>query len=567
MFVFAMLLFLFCRGLALAEGDADSGPIEENNGEKIQGQGFDSIEGLINIMKQKGVINDDEAEKFIKQYRAQEEEPKKRGPVLVITPEEGNEKYFEDIAREANEAIEKDVEQVKGQVDQNMDELLRRSRLAERRIDDLEEKVATDVGGALQKLSWAKKIRWGGDVRIRYHGQYFDKDNGLAADFTDYTVINTQKDRHRMRYRVRLAANAKITEGKETEIGSVDMGIRISTGNEDNPVSNNDTFGDYSGGDGIVFDRAFLKWTYQPQEPVWFDNIPEVSITAGRIPNPWFYTNLIWDHDLNFEGVAVNFKSDTQMKNPWSTFMTVGAFPIEELEWGADDKWLYGGQVGVSYQKTMGVSWKLGAAYYDYHNIVGNENQTDEGDIADSQPLFVQHGNTLYDVNPNLSSSGIWAALASEYQELNITAMVDIDYWFPVHITLLGDYVKNLGYDKDDVSDRVGYEVDEETEAYHVKLSVGYPKMRGFGEWNWSMAYKYVERDAVLDAFADSDMHLGGANYKGWIMGLQYGLYKNLWLQARWFSSDAISETINPLGYSAEPMSVDVFLLDINARY
>ena len=66
------------------------------------------------------------------------------------------------------------------------------------------------------------------------------------------------------------------------------------------------------------------------------------------------------------------------------------------------------------------------------------------------------------------------------------------------------------------------------------------------------------EADAVLDAFTDSDFHLGGTNNKGFILGAQYGLGKNTWLSARWLSSNEIRGL---------PLSIDVFQLYFNAKF
>ena len=62
----------------------------------------------------------------------------------------------------------------------------------------------------------------------------------------------------------------------------------------------------------------------------------------------------------------------------------------------------------------------------------------------------------------------------------------------------------------------------------------------------------------MLDAFTDSDFHLGGTNAEGFFVGGAYGLYKNTWLAARWMSADEISGL---------PLSIDVFQLDLNATF
>jgi hypothetical protein len=71
-------------------------------------------------------------------------------------------------------------------------------------------------------------------------------------------------------------------------------------------------------------------------------------------------------------------------------------------------------------------------------------------------------------------------------------------------------------------------------------------------------AYKRLETNSVLDAYTDSDFHLGGTNTKGWLVGGNYGLDKNTWLTLRWFSADAIEGST----YSA-----DVLLIDLNAKF
>jgi hypothetical protein len=72
------------------------------------------------------------------------------------------------------------------------------------------------------------------------------------------------------------------------------------------------------------------------------------------------------------------------------------------------------------------------------------------------------------------------------------------------------------------------------------------------------MAYRYLERDAVLDAFTDSIFHVGGTNARGWTAGVQYGLTKSAWLNLRWLSSDAID---------GPKYSIDTVNVDLNARF
>ena len=82
--------------------------------------------------------------------------------------------------------------------------------------------------------------------------------------------------------------------------------------------------------------------------------------------------------------------------------------------------------------------------------------------------------------------------------------------------------------------------------------------MKKRSDWQFTTAYKYLERDAVLDAFTDSDFHLGGTDTKGWILGGSYGLGANAWLTLRWLSANEID---------GAPLAIDILQVDVNAKF
>jgi hypothetical protein len=70
--------------------------------------------------------------------------------------------------------------------------------------------------------------------------------------------------------------------------------------------------------------------------------------------------------------------------------------------------------------------------------------------------------------------------------------------------------------------------------------------------------YKRVERDAVLDAFTDSDLHGGGTDAKGYTLGGSWGLGRNTTLTGRWLSADSIS---------GAPLALDTLQVDLLLRF
>jgi hypothetical protein len=237
-------------------------------------------------------------------------------------------------------------------------------------------------------------------------------------------------------------------------------------------------------------------------------------------------------------------------------FLTGGAFPIQEIDLSNHDKWLLAGQLGVRYQDEKQLTATLAVAFYDFENVTGTANDPSYPNAKDfTAPLFQQKGNTLFDIDP---TTAIKTAYAVEYRELNIGGSLDLGFWDPLRVVLTGDYVNNIGYDSAWVNSLTGHDVKKETEGYQFGISVGYPDTRDYGQWKVLANYKYLEADSVMDAFAESDFHLGGTNAKGWVFGGDLGVGKNVWLSTRWITTNEIS---------GPPLAIDVFQFNIHARF
>ena len=395
----------------------------------------------------------------------------------------------------------------------------------------------------LDMPEWTRRIRLSGDIRLRYEANRFNDSNELFAKPSNPgETLNTTVDQSYLKYRVRFGVEARVSDG-------LDAHLRLATGNTSNPVSTNSTFSDYLNKDSIVLDLAYLKW--KPLD--W------VTVYGGRMPNPWFSTDLVWDSDLAFEGLAVTGKRP--VSGPWSAFMTAGAFSLQQYDLSADGKWLVAGQLGLERKDSKGVGARLGAAYYDFSNITGVMNDPLYPSANDwTAPLFMQKGNTLFNINPLAASQSEYKlALASDFKELNLTGALDIGFWDPFHVVFLFDFVKNFGFDKEEVSQRNGNpDISEETTGYQLGVTLGYPAIKEASQWKADLNYKRLEGDAVVDAFTDSDFHLGGTNAQGWVVGTDYAFTKNSWLTLRWLSTNEIS---------GPPLAIDVFQADITARF
>ncbi|HBG04804.1 MAG: hypothetical protein A2075_11605 [Geobacteraceae bacterium GWC2_58_44] len=392
---------------------------------------------------------------------------------------------------------------------------------------------------------WATRIKIGGDFRLRYQADFFDGDgggldagNGIFVKPDKPTELyNSSIDRHQLRIRARLAVTAKVND-------EVDAGIGLATGNTTNPVSTNATLGDTLNKKNFLLDLAYLKWS----------PLADLTLWGGRFANPWFGSDLVWDPDVNFDGAAFSYRP--QLSPTVGMFLTGGAFPIQEIELSGHDKWLFAGQLGLQYRNMEKITATVAAAFYDFENVTGAANAPSRPNEKDwTAPQFQQKGNTLFDIDPG---TAIKTAYAAEYRELNFGGSLDLGYWDPLRVVLVADYVRNIGYDSAWVNSLTGHDVKRETEGYQFGIGVGYPETRAAGLWRVLLNYKHLEADAVIDAFTESDFHLGGTNAKGWIVGGELGVAKNTWLSTRWLTTNEIS---------GPPLAIDVFQFNLNAKF
>ena len=418
--------------------------------------------------------------------------------------------------------------------------------------------------GALPE--WMDRIQWEGDVRVRYQTDRYAKNNSLLGDYQNdffrpgatrfpdavgdnvnlLPSYNLTENRSRWRVRARLGVLAKLTP-------MVSAGVRLTTGNTTDRVSTNQTLGQNFNKYTAVFDRAYLR----------LDPAEWLSVSAGRIPNPWFGSDLVWDEDLNFEGMAVSLKGGNAPGATFSPYMTFGAFPLREDNPPSNkNRWLYGIQTGVQWDLSSTTRSKFGVALYDFRDIAGRQRSDDDltfisGAGEPAAPNYRsyeypsnlrQKGNTLFATNApseNANNASIWG-LASKFRVLNLTASVDVANWEPVHLILTGDYAKNLAFDKNDILKRTGLNVTDSkarNAGWQVKATLGMPRIRELNDWQVSFAYRYLGSDAVLDAFTDSDYNLGGTNHKGYVFSAAYGIDRRTSLGLRWMSFDSISTT------------------------
>lgn len=488
--------------------------------------------------------------------------------------------------------------------------------------DQLKEEVRVELANQAQAEGWAKpgevaewtrRINLYGDVRVRGAGRFFDKPTYNAAgdwiggnfpEFPDWGKINrdggyqinpdapdghvrppflnTSEDRRTFEIRARFGLKAQISEG-------ISADVRLATGSDRSPVSTNQTMGaDGSGKYAVWLDRASIRLT----------PLKGLDIDLGRFGNPFDTSDLFFDADMNFDGIA--FKGRAPVAENVSLFGTAGAFPLynTSLNFGSPDagpfkstdKYLLAVQGGVTANFTDTFRGSLSAGYFDFDGVEGRFSSPcawdqDVCDTDNTRPSFQQFGNSmmaLRNVTPNPENTSTSPevqlyGLASKFRVLQLRG--ELEYGFTDRIGVRGelDFVKNLGFDRDRVAalavnnagaivGGVGGEFDGGDTGWQLRLTAGSLDLgtasgswsADKGDWSFHAAYRHLESDAVIDGFADSDFGPGGTNLKGWIAGGYYGVAKNSIFGFRYMTADEIT---------GPPLSVDRLFIDFMTKF
>jgi hypothetical protein len=345
---------------------------------------------------------------------------------------------------------------------------------AEQKKEEPKEPAIPDI------LKWASKLSWYGDFRYRY--EYIDDDSA-------------EQVRHRNRIRARLGLDAKV--GDEWNVG-----FRLATGEGSSggdPVSTNQTLDGSFSKKPIWLDLAYFNY-----HPAWIEGFNAI---AGKMVNP-FYTvgknQLIWDSDLTPEGGALTYAHSFNDKTRIN--LAAGGFWVNEETTGGDTS-LWGLQGFVKHQIDKPTYVLLGASWYDYGNIQGEECLANEW--KGTNDFF---GNTAAPGN----------LYASDYDLVELFGELGTAIG-KLPVAACGDWVKNtVAGTGEDTGWLIGGSIN---------------KVKDPGSWQFDYDYREIKADAVVAQFNDSDFVGGGTAGKGHRFSFTYQLTKNVSPALTYFAS------------------------------
>jgi len=330
-----------------------------------------------------------------------------------------------------------------------------------------------------QQSIWIDKLKPSGDFRFR-----FQDDNPIG--------YGTNRDRVRIRLRGRI--EPKITE-------DIKVGVGLATGFNNNNIDNltdkdiarstNQTLGDGFSKKSISLELGYAEYT-----PVsWF------GLVVGKFKNPiWEPGDLIWDTDINPEGVALKFKS--KLDTNFELFGTTDVFSLEEK--GNDpDIIMYTAQAGFNHNATEKFSYKVGFSYYGFSDLKGKrlDGSTLSNSINNDQEALL-----LYNYNNIIG--------AAEFLFKNP---------FNTELPLLSIFIEYVTNANNKVHGN-------NKNGYMIGTLFGSEKLKKLSDWQIKYNYALLEKDSILDILPDSDRYSGKTNMRAHELAFNYALGSSNWI-------------------------------------
>lgn len=331
-----------------------------------------------------------------------------------------------------------------------------------------------------------KKLEWSGDFRLRQ--EFFRQ----AGDENAAGLPN----RGRLRARVRLAVKHELSSRLMAK-------VRLATEGENDATSTNQTLTKGFTTKSFNLDQAYLQWT-----PAFFQE--KTEIFGGKMANPIEASALNWDSDVNPEGMAVWLRPNKKLGFGFHYFA------LGETSSRTPDTYL---------TVTQGV-WKFKAHRWEGKFAAGwtfvpfFRLLTTGGQALPNNPI--QQGNLLPPAaQPNFEVADVLLSLKRQVGKKPLAVKL--------HVA-----------ENQNTFDPADPAQEAKARAYLAEASFG--KIEKPGDFTMDLRWAYLEPNAVLASFADSDSQYTNRKYLRGAFGV--GLDKNLVLDLTGFAIRRVDHSV-----------------------
>jgi hypothetical protein len=435
-----------------------------------------------------------------------------------------------------------------GEIDVLLTKLVEKNVLtaAEAQIiaDETKVQVSKDLAQSksLSVPDWTQRIKWGGDVRFRTqvdsgkpvnNQAYQPRNNNYQATGAQPATNNTDLRNPRIRERVRgrFWMEAKVNDFTYS-------GVRYAGGGADSR-STNDTLDDYWSKDAVMFDQYWIRLD-APSELIrdYGNYFSDMKLWMGRFPIPFEYSELVWDSDINPQGMAFQYVSpDIKMgaAPALNLYSNIGFFWLNEEQFFNTDDILYGYQAGFKTEPFGPFDSVFNASFtiYDFANL---KDKTPQNSARTNTRRWLGDSNWMLTIPADV--------LKYEYNVLDLLFTLDNSKIMDIEMPhgLYADYIHN------------GAAATKYNSGYLLGGYLGKKKIKNQGDWKARAEARYIERDAIPDFMPDSDFYgfgtyvatnqppningipaAGGTNGKGINLAMEYQLFKNTSLNIEYY--------------------------------
>ncbi|MDQ6622599.1 MAG: putative porin [Verrucomicrobiota bacterium] len=423
-----------------------------------------------------------------------------------------------------------------------LDLLVRKKLITDQEAEEVRGELTKDYSqqpaGKLKLSQPLTELEIYGDARVRYEYRAGRTADGqpTAAPGPGVATSRDWQERSRERYRLRLGIRG-------TLIDDWFFGLRLET--SQNPRSTNVTFGDDSSSgvfaknsDGVNVGQAYLG----------YKGFHDITLTVGRMPNPLVTTLMVWDGDINPEGLAEQWKhtfnlslggSETTassysadgkstatvtpaepVKLKIDVFANLGQFVYDDANpenplgprgftanrlTPSTDAWLFAWQLGARVTFPKNYYFQVAPVLYNYSGLGDNFNS------------FYRGGN------PFVTNS---ASLAQNQTGANSLLILEVPSEFGFKIgelpaKVFGDFAVN--FDADDRALAAGTP-GKGDQRYAYQIGVGIGQLKAKRDWQLQAFYMHSEQYSLDPNLVDSDFWDSRVNVEGFVIQGGYAL-------------------------------------------
>ena len=403
---------------------------------------------------------------------------------------------------------------------------------AEEVRSELTREAATTSAGKWKLSAPINEVELYGDMRVRY-----EQRQGTTAGIVPGSPgPNDTLKRSRERYRLRLGLRGTLMDDWF-------FGLRFETST--NPRSTNVTFGDDAGPFGKTTDAIGVGQAY-----LGYSGFRDIRLTAGKMPNPLVTTLMVWDADINPEGLAQQWKhsynlnfgggsttaaAESYSKDGKNMVAAVEAEPFKvkldlfvnlaqfvyddsnpENPLGAravsggrlvpnTDAWMFAWQFGAKFNFPKNVYFQVAPVLYNYG---GN------GDTFNNFYVGGQQGLTNT------------ASMATNQVGINSLLVLEVpaEFGFKIGelpVRIFGDFAVN--FDADDRAAAAGHP-DKGDQRYAYQIGLGIGQLKAKHDWQLQAFWQHTEQYSLDPNLVDSDFFDSRINMEGVVVQGGYAL-------------------------------------------